>query len=114
MLIGANVPKAMEPWKVASSVSDGPYAVRTELGWTVNGPLMKACGSTDMRSPTLRVVNHILVACIENLFKQFKVGGKHHKVETSREDMDMVVESVKLVDGHYTICLPLKNKIVNI
>lgn len=39
LLIGANVPKAMEPLQVISSVDDGPYAVRTILGWTVNGPL---------------------------------------------------------------------------
>lgn len=39
LLIGANVPRAMEPLQVTSSVDDGPYAVRTILGWTVNGPL---------------------------------------------------------------------------
>ncbi|TWW62354.1 hypothetical protein D4764_04G0010010 [Takifugu flavidus] len=39
LLIGANVPKAMEPLQVVNSVDNGPYAVRTILGWTVNGPL---------------------------------------------------------------------------
>ena len=39
LLIGTNAPKAMEPWQVIASVDDGPYAVRTRLGWTVNGPL---------------------------------------------------------------------------
>ena len=39
LLIGINVPKAMEPLQVVSSVDDGPYAVKTALGWTVNGPL---------------------------------------------------------------------------
>lgn len=32
LLIGANVPKAMEPLQVVSSVNDGPYALRTALG----------------------------------------------------------------------------------
>ncbi len=41
LLIGTNVPKALEPLEVIRSVNDGPYAIRTILGWTVNGPLFK-------------------------------------------------------------------------
>lgn len=33
------MPKALEPLKVAKSVDDGPFAVKTILGWTVHGPL---------------------------------------------------------------------------
>lgn len=32
MLIGANVPKAIEPWQVINSEGTGPYAVKTALG----------------------------------------------------------------------------------
>lgn len=39
LLIGANVPKALEPLRVISSQGEGPYAVLTSLGWTINGPL---------------------------------------------------------------------------
>ncbi|XP_049896027.1 uncharacterized protein LOC126387557 [Epinephelus moara] len=39
LLIGSDVPKALEPLDVIRSVGDGPYAVKTMLGWTVNGPL---------------------------------------------------------------------------
>lgn len=39
LLIGSDVPKALEPIDVIRSVGDGPYAVKTMLGWTVNGPL---------------------------------------------------------------------------
>lgn len=39
LLIGANVPKALEPLEVINSVNNGPCVVRTVLGWTVNGPL---------------------------------------------------------------------------
>lgn len=38
LLIGTNVPKVMEPWEVVHSMGDGPYAVRTLLGWVVSGP----------------------------------------------------------------------------
>lgn len=39
LLIGTNVPKALEPQEVIHSVNEEPYDVRTALGWTVNGPL---------------------------------------------------------------------------
>lgn len=35
LLIGNNVPKALEPWKAINSQKDGPYAVKTILGWTI-------------------------------------------------------------------------------
>lgn len=38
-LIGTDVYKAMEPRQIINSRGDGPYAVRTSLGWVVNGPL---------------------------------------------------------------------------
>ncbi|KAK0144587.1 hypothetical protein N1851_017040 [Merluccius polli] len=83
LFIGANVPKAMEPWEVVSSVGNGPYAVRTKLGWTVNGPLRE--GHTDKRKPTKIMANRISAASLENLWlKQFQMdfpeGGKHDEV----------------------------------
>ncbi|XP_071825532.1 uncharacterized protein [Apostichopus japonicus] len=39
LLIGQNAHKSLEPWEVVNSQGDGPYAVRTCLGWTVNGPI---------------------------------------------------------------------------
>ena len=39
LLIGVNVPKAMEPWDVISSADEGPFAVKTVLRWVINGPM---------------------------------------------------------------------------
>lgn len=39
LLIGTNIPKTLEPLQVIRSVDDGPYAIKTILVWTVNGPL---------------------------------------------------------------------------
>lgn len=39
LLIGSNIPTVLEPLDVIRSIDDGPYAVKTMLGWTVNGPL---------------------------------------------------------------------------
>ncbi len=43
LLIGMNVPRALEPLEVIRSVDKGPYAIKTMLGWTVNGPLGEGC-----------------------------------------------------------------------
>lgn len=73
LLIGVNVPKAMEPLKVVNSVDNGPYAVRTILGWTVNGPL-RSGGDMSGRNRSAQVtVNRISVARLEELWQlQFK------------------------------------------
>ena len=39
ILIGTDVPSALEPLEFIRSINGGPYAVKTMLGWTVNGPL---------------------------------------------------------------------------
>ena len=70
LLIGTNVPKALEPWQVVRSADGGPYAVKTMLGWTVNGPLRG-----DVRSDTAHeypdvTVNRISVASLDELWKQ--------------------------------------------
>lgn len=39
LLIGTNASKVLEPWEVVDSQGDGPYAVRTLLGWVIYSPL---------------------------------------------------------------------------
>lgn len=62
LLIGTNAPNLLEPWEVVNSQSGGPYAVKTLLGWVVNGPLRSTAGSG--QSVT---VNRISVVSLEKL-----------------------------------------------
>ncbi|KAJ8410005.1 hypothetical protein AAFF_G00210460 [Aldrovandia affinis] len=118
LLIGANVPKAMEPLQVVSSVDDGPYAVRTILGWMVNGPLRGGSDIMETNKRTEVTANRISVAKLEELwqlqFKQdFPDAGQNEDIEMSKDDhqfMNMVSQSSKLVDGQYSVCLPIRNK----
>lgn len=48
MLIGANMPKAMEPWEVLSNVGSGLYTVRTKL-WTINDPWRETLGQANKK-----------------------------------------------------------------
>ncbi|KAK7882611.1 hypothetical protein WMY93_028785 [Mugilogobius chulae] len=89
LLIGTNAPKAIEPWQVIASENGGPYAVKTRL-----------------------------VSRLDELWsQQFKTDfpecGKDETKDMSREDLqflDIATQSSTLVDGHYSIALPLRSK----
>lgn len=86
--------------------------------WTVNGPLSD--GGADCEQPTL-TVNCISVVRLDELWKQqfqvdFPECSQDEQLGPSKEDcqfMEMVENSVKLMDGHYSIALPLKNREVS-
>lgn len=117
LLIGANNPKVMEPWHIINSQNDGPYAVKTILGWMVCGPVKndKMISSTD--ETTHYSINQISVMEIEQLLVQqhntdFPEQHYDDKEEMSQEDkqfMLSVQKSTRFVDGHYCVGLPLRN-----
>lgn len=37
LLVGTNAFKLMEPWEVVNNRGEGPYAIRSLLGWVING-----------------------------------------------------------------------------
>lgn len=118
MLIGANVPKAIEPWQVINSDGKGPYPVKTTLGWVINGPLRRDDGpETDSGKLHSYTANRTLVREIELLVKEYNTDFSERsceeKEEMSQDDrrvMHLVSSSAKLVDGHYSLRLPLKNE----
>lgn len=68
LLIGSNVPVALEPWQVINSKKSGPYAIKTTLGWTVNGPLRKTAVSKTGNQVIM--AHRISVEKLENLIRQ--------------------------------------------
>lgn len=91
----------------------GPYAIRTLLGWVVNGSL----GSYQNEQHTARV-NRISVETLELLLEKqyqhdFNEKMSEDKEEMSREEvkfMEIMEKSVSFKDGHYSLKLPFKNK----
>lgn len=70
LLIGTNMPKALEPLQVICSVDDGPYTFKTRSGWTVNGPLGgDSSHEVDGSQPEL-MVNRISVLNLDELWQQ--------------------------------------------
>ena len=117
LLIGTNVPKALEPLEVVCSVNNGPYAIRTLLGWTVNGPLTGNSGDTINWEHPQITVNRVSVVNLDDLWQQqFKNDFPESSIEEqpamSREDqrfLEFVSNSAQQVEGHYQISLPLRN-----
>lgn len=101
-------------WKVINSQGNGTYTIKTILGWTINGPLRKM-DITCTGKPVV-TANRISVIKLENLLRQqIKMDFPEHRheerTEMSKEDhkfMESVSKTVKLVDGHYCIGLPLR------
>lgn len=116
LLIGTNASKIIEPWEIINSQGEGPYAVRTLVGWVVNGPLRhgKSAVDNDCQSAA---VNRISVANLERLLishynHDFNEKTSDERREPSIEDkrfLEIANNSVSLIDGHYTLNLPFRH-----
>ncbi|XP_072033404.1 uncharacterized protein [Amphiura filiformis] len=108
LLIGNSVPSATEPLEVINSVDNGPYAVKTLLGWCVHGV---------PKSRTTKRIFRVKVNSIEEQFQQlynheFPERLINDTPQLSGEDVEFlskVNSTTKLVDGHYEMGLPIRN-----
>ncbi len=98
--------------QVINSHGDGPYAIRTALGWDINGPLQENGSNVEAEFPSA-VVNRISVCRLdEMLSKQYNHDFNERAMEEkglSREDIkfiEIVENSATLEDGHYSLKLP--------
>ncbi|CAG2235127.1 unnamed protein product [Mytilus edulis] len=120
LLIGINVPRAMEPWDVITSVNNSPFAMKTLLGWVINGPLdvVNTDQVVGMFVSSNRITaNQIFPSLEDQLRNHFKYDFSERTIddenEPSKEDkqfLDIVSKSSSLVNGHYVIDLPFKSK----
>ncbi len=118
LLIWTSIPKSLEPLEIIRSVNDGPYAIRTILEWTVNGPLFGDGENVIVSAQTKVTVNRISMVNLEDMWQQqfkndFPECSQDEQTAYSKEDqkfMKMVTNSAILVDGHYEIGLPLREK----
>lgn len=71
LLIGVTVPKALEPWRIINSEGNGPYAVKTLLGWVINGLLNHGMNDDEDNVPEMQV-NRVSIENLEELLiKQY-------------------------------------------
>ena len=116
LLIGQDVPAALMPMEVRTGAPGSPYAVKTLLGWTLNGPL----GSSRERQKAS--VNFVHAdTCLEQQVRQFwELEGGHlvsDEKAMSVNDEKVIEcwnESLKLTDGHYEMAIPFKDRPVSL
>ncbi|XP_050978835.1 uncharacterized protein LOC127173179 [Labeo rohita] len=118
LLIGTDSPKVLEPWELINSQCGGPYAVRTRVGWVINGPLCAGDpGGAGVKSGcTVVTANHVSVEHLENMLMQqynhdFTERTYDEQLEMSREDikfMNIVKDTTVLNNEHYCIDLPFR------
>ncbi|KAL7843912.1 hypothetical protein SRHO_G00224510 [Serrasalmus rhombeus] len=105
----------MEQWRVVNSKGNGPFAIKTLLGWVVSGLLhdehicLNKHGKPYVCSHQISVerVSELLVQQFNHDFPE----SAYEKVEMSQEDLrflDIMDTSAKLQDGHYQLPLPFK------
>ena len=110
LLIGANVPEALQPREVIPAISGGPYATRGDLGWVINGPTRRKPKYVPSSCFVVKSVEAypMCIACDD-----FADASLSDDLGLSRDDLkflNIVEDSVKhYEDDHYQISLPLKN-----
>ncbi|VDI00950.1 Hypothetical predicted protein [Mytilus galloprovincialis] len=110
----------MEPWDVITSVNDSPFAMKTLLGWVINGPLdvVNTDQVVGMFVSSNRITaNQIFPSLEDQLCNHFNYDFSERTIddenEPSKEDkqfLDIASKSSSLVNGHYVIDLPFKSK----
>lgn len=117
LFIGANCSRAMEPWRIINSQAGGPYAIKTAIGWVVNGPIRKDLNDTEHEPPHLSVNGMSLMEIEKLLVQQYNTDFPEHnyddKEEMSQEDKQFLrsVEKTTIFEnGHYNTGLPLRNE----
>ena len=109
LLIGANVPQALQPMRIIGSQDGGPYASKVALGWIINGPIGRKLGKAMHANFFTRTEVHPMCAACSDFLEASDINEKG----MSRNDhrfMNIVESSVKKTsDNHYEISLPVKD-----
>ncbi|KAJ8031990.1 hypothetical protein HOLleu_25384 [Holothuria leucospilota] len=110
LLIGQNSPEALMPIEVKKGNPGQPYAVKTILGWTVNGPLSKL---KEHVATSNFVTNERLESQLERFWKLDSNDALNETKGMSVNDSKVVAvwdESVSLIGDHYQMAVPFKSR----
>ena len=115
IIIGQDIPQALMPLEVRQGAPGEPYAMRTALGWTLNGPIM------DNQPSMSSVCNFVhaasddevaLEAQIERFWKldtAHALAGSHPRMSINdKRVIDIWDKTLTVVDGHYQMDIPFK------
>lgn len=116
LLIGYDCPRALAPWQVIAGGDEEPYAIKTDLGWSIVGSSQKMATSAEVTGLCHRLsVKELppltpatIIRVLESDFKDTAPGEK----SISQDDiqfMHLLNEKIhQNADGHLEMPLPFK------
>ena len=110
LLIGADVPEALQPREVIPAIDGGPYATRVDLGWVMNGPTGRKPKYVPSSCFFVKSVqaHPMCVACAD--FTDAFLTDDQGLSRDDLKSMNIVEDSVTQCEyGHYQVPLPLSN-----
>ncbi|XP_071944680.1 uncharacterized protein [Antedon mediterranea] len=115
LLIGLDVPDALQPLEIRAGGKGEPYATRTSLGWSLNGPVM---GRNEKRSSTFacEIQNNVRLDQILERFwttdcdvPALDDDDRMMSVNDKRV-VKLWDQNVQFKDGHYHLPIPFKQR----
>ena len=115
MVIGQDVPQAIMPLEIRRGRDQEPYAVRTKLGWVLNGPIDECHNDQQALCNFIQAAEHTDVT-LENQVEQFWKLDTASVLAGSTPEMSVddkkVIEiwnsSLMMDNGHYSMNIPFK------
>lgn len=114
MIVGQDHSDLLLPLEIRKGDLGQPYAIRTVLGWTINGPFSSTKADSDDCT-----INSCFLKCQDSdslqqtVEKFWKIDGKlSDDLEMSPDDkhvIDVWDSTVQQVDGHYQFDIPFKH-----
>jgi hypothetical protein len=109
MLIGQDVPDVMIPQEIRKGNPGDPYAIRTILGWTLNGPI--TCGSISSVTSCFVDTDDKLQRQVKMFWKLDGFGGDDTAMSVSDRKVLSVWEQSLERDGtHFSMDIPFKHR----
>ena len=117
LLIGQNAPDALKPLETRDGGDGQPYAVKTALGWAVNGPVSNSpsklvmCNFIQAKPGSSETSLETQVQQFWNLDHGHLAADTPHcmSVENTRA-VKIWNDSIKLTDGHYMMDIPFRKE----
>ncbi|XP_064646159.1 uncharacterized protein LOC135499344 [Lineus longissimus] len=111
LLIGQDIPEALLPMEVRQGNPGEPYATKTALGWTLNGPMGQQSLGNVTTTCNFIAADHRLERQLERIW-ELERSSDDDILALSVEDRRVVqtwTDSVSQVDGHYQLPIPFRD-----
>ena len=117
MVLGQDNYHLLFPVAYRKGKRNEPWAVKTKLGWTLSGPLLKHEVAQVAATSHVASEDNELGTQLESWFNMESYATRVNLSGRSKEDkraLELLEKSTKLVDGHYEVGLPLAEDIATI